>query len=366
MRMNVLHNILLLILLGWNAGTVHATNVLAYAFTNGSVTPSTQVGATGSAITASPTGMTILPEADAANSIALQPLTASVDESMYAEWTVTPVASPPLFNVLKVSAAKGGASDPRGFVVRSSLDSYTADLMNVTLTTVYPSWVTYSASLGTSFIGLTSPVTLRLYPYVPAFPGRYVDVDSIELLYATEAPSAAPSVSPTSAPSMLPTLSPTLSPSAQPTMSPTLAPSQAPTGCPTTKLRAKVSRSLAKPGSLIRFNVKVATSVLVPEVLLSVTLPAGVTYVNSKTAPAQPSPAVNGGDLVWRDVFAAVPDKKLARYRAGNKEVGRFLHFTVSVRVNANVQRRVQLRFEAQIGGSICEKMATASSTVRK
>lgn len=183
--MAALRNALLLVL-GSYAASVQGANVtvLSYEFPGGALTPTTQVGATGSAIAAfGPTY--IAPEEDAPNSIAIHFVTPTVNTANYIELTVTPTSAAG-FNVLQISAAKGGSSNPRGFVVRSSLDGYTADLMAVTLTTIAPSWVVYTVPLGTAFMGLGSPVTFRMYGFAPN-PGNSVDPNQISFIYASPA-----------------------------------------------------------------------------------------------------------------------------------------------------------------------------------
>jgi hypothetical protein len=124
-----------------------------------------------------------------------------------------------------------------------------------------------------------------------------------------------------------------------------------------------LNRKHAKAGSLVRLSVKVATSALAPGVLLALTLPPGVTYDGSKTKalPAQPSPTVDGGFVLWSDIFgAAAVAKNAARYQSTKVgRVGKPLSFTVSVRVKANVPKGTQLAFGASIGGGTCDKAAT-------
>jgi hypothetical protein len=169
---------------------VHAAapnvTVLAYEFTGGALTATSELGVSGSTITAQ--GVTIVPEDDVPNSITLEPGAAAFNASTYITWTVTPESAIAGFNQLEIAATKGGPVNPRGFYVRSSRDGYTANLMEVTLTTVYyeEGFVKYTAALGTAFIGLTAPVTFRLYPFSPAF-YYFVDLDYIRHIYVPPA-----------------------------------------------------------------------------------------------------------------------------------------------------------------------------------
>ena len=87
---------------------------------------------------------------------------------------------------------KGGSSDPRGYVVRSSVDSFTTDLRAEEL----PSGAPEAPSLrtidlsGEAFQG-QSALTFRFYVYTPNPPGYY-SVDWRNFRFSDSAPDALP------------------------------------------------------------------------------------------------------------------------------------------------------------------------------
>lgn len=98
----------------------------------------------------------------------------------YAEFTVTPAGTMDLAGIV-FTAARGGASTPRGVVVRSSVDGFTTDLFSSDLTTQRPALGAYAFALPGSHQGLTAPVTFRVWTYTGGV-GRNVDLDDLAVL----------------------------------------------------------------------------------------------------------------------------------------------------------------------------------------
>lgn len=105
----------------------------------------------------------------------------------YVEFTVTPAGAMDLYG-LAFQAARGGASAPRGVVVRSSVDGFTADLFSSDLSTVRPNLAGYAFALPGSHLGLTAAVTFRIFTYSTGA-GTNVDIDDLAVLgVATTSP----------------------------------------------------------------------------------------------------------------------------------------------------------------------------------
>ena len=74
-----------------------------------------------------------------------------------------------------------GASQPSGYVVRSSVDNFSANLSQQDLPTIRPLYTAVSADLsGASFQNLATTLTFRFYAYSPSG-GKTVDFDTIAL-----------------------------------------------------------------------------------------------------------------------------------------------------------------------------------------
>lgn len=77
--------------------------------------------------------------------------------------------------------AKGGASTPRGYAVRSSADSYVANLATADVTTQRTTFTAVSVDLsGASFQNLTTNVAFRVYIYAPT-DGNSLDIDALTI-----------------------------------------------------------------------------------------------------------------------------------------------------------------------------------------
>lgn len=102
--------------------------------------------------------------------------------TLYFSFTVTP--NPGNFldlTSLDFDAARGGNATPRGWVVRSSVDNFGANLGSSDVDTVRTTLTPYSVDLsGSQFDNLTSPVEFRIYTYSPN-DGLTVEYDNFEL-----------------------------------------------------------------------------------------------------------------------------------------------------------------------------------------
>ncbi len=105
----------------------------------------------------------------------------TVGNGAYFTFTVTPVGGGPVtLKALSFKAARGGSSTVRGFLVRSSLDSFAADLIPATdIVTVRPDLTAYTVDLGT-YPAVTEATTFRIHIYNNAN-GATVEFDDIVL-----------------------------------------------------------------------------------------------------------------------------------------------------------------------------------------
>lgn len=107
----------------------------------------------------------------------------AVTNNSYFYLTLTPnsgisyTVSDITFNV-----ARGGASTPRGYAVRSSIDSYATNLATADVSTTRATFtaVTVDLSANSSFQNLTTATTFRFYVYCPNS-GNSLDFDAITI-----------------------------------------------------------------------------------------------------------------------------------------------------------------------------------------
>jgi len=82
---------------------------------------------------------------------------------------------------LTFKAARGGTSTPRGWGLRSSIDSYGNDIATSTIATVRTTWTDYSVDLsGAPFQNLTGTTTFRFYVWTTSTTGS-IECDEIIL-----------------------------------------------------------------------------------------------------------------------------------------------------------------------------------------
>jgi len=107
---------------------------------------------------------------------------AAVTNGVFFSFSLEPEAGYVLnLTSLEFKAARGGASVPRGWVVRSSLDAYAADIGTADIPSQRPNWTNYSLDLsGALYQNISGPVTFRFYVYSPAA-GSTIEFDDITL-----------------------------------------------------------------------------------------------------------------------------------------------------------------------------------------
>lgn len=96
---------------------------------------------------------------------------AAITNNSFFQFTVTP-NSGATFSNLSFEVGKGGSSSPRGYDLRSSLDSYATTISTAEVTQVAtpasPTFQTFSVPLtGSQYLNVSSPVTFRIYGYTP-------------------------------------------------------------------------------------------------------------------------------------------------------------------------------------------------------
>ena len=108
--------------------------------------------------------------------------TSALSAGAYVSFTVTPANGYQMnLSSLTFNVARGGGATPRGYVVRSSADSYAANLAAADVATQRPTYTPVSIDLsGAAFQGLTSAFTVRLYGYTPGT-GQSLDTDDVTL-----------------------------------------------------------------------------------------------------------------------------------------------------------------------------------------
>lgn len=105
---------------------------------------------------------------------------AAVSNGVYLQFTYTPSAGlRTILDRLTFKTARGGASTPRGWALRSSLDNYATDIATSDVSTQRPTWTHVSVDLS-AYQSYAAPITFRLYQYAPAT-GASLEFDDIEL-----------------------------------------------------------------------------------------------------------------------------------------------------------------------------------------
>ncbi len=107
----------------------------------------------------------------------------AVTNGAFFTFTLTPNAGTPSYDLtsLTFDAARGGAGTPRGYVVRSSRDSFGSDLAAADVPTARPTLTPVTVPLtGAAFTGLTTATTFRIYTYAPS-EGTSVEYDNITI-----------------------------------------------------------------------------------------------------------------------------------------------------------------------------------------
>ena len=156
------------------APTISAGNLTATPITD----PNNTVGIEISSATTTPVGAPFLRLDPQGNSTTPA---AAVTGNKYFEFTLAPEAGYQFtIDSIGFDATRGGGSTPRGFLLRSSVDNFTANLAGQDLTTARPTYTPFSVNLSATHVDLTGPVTFRFYNYAPAA-GNSIDYDNIVL-----------------------------------------------------------------------------------------------------------------------------------------------------------------------------------------
>jgi len=112
----------------------------------------------------------------------------AVTNGSYFFVTITPTSGNSMsLTTLTINMARGGSSTPRGYQVRSSVDSFAASLGGADLDTVRPTWTAVSIDLsGAGFQTVTSTITFNIYVYSPST-GNVIDWDDLVINGTTAA-----------------------------------------------------------------------------------------------------------------------------------------------------------------------------------
>jgi len=164
-------------------------SIVKYSITGSSLAPTTQAsGVTGSSIAngslssfgAGNDGWASDPVVSCNPPNSTTTASLSVTKNSYCYITITPDSGKKIsFSKIILNAGRGGSSTPRGLKIRSSVDSYAADLYSAELATYVPNWTQVQASLGLDFQAITSPITFRFYVWAPSS-SYAVDMDDID------------------------------------------------------------------------------------------------------------------------------------------------------------------------------------------
>lgn len=104
----------------------------------------------------------------------------AVTNNSYFSFTLTPTEGNMSLSSLTFKGARGGASTPRGYALRSSIDSYAANIATADFATQRTTWpasdITVDLS-GAAFQDIGA-ITFRMYIYTPGT-GSSVDLDDI-------------------------------------------------------------------------------------------------------------------------------------------------------------------------------------------
>lgn len=174
-------------------GAARAGIVAIYEITNSSTIPATFDGVTGTAFTISPSLANGVPNnnlfsVSVVNS-ATTPLLA-VTTGQYFQFTITPPAGKKLhFEAIAFEASKEAPnSTGRGWVVRSSVDSFGENLGTADIIGPAPTWSDFRTDLPPAlYSNVTVPVTFRIYTYA-ANQLEFVDYDNIQIFAKVDEP----------------------------------------------------------------------------------------------------------------------------------------------------------------------------------
>jgi hypothetical protein len=174
----------ILLALGTLASAAHAAILVKYSFTgisstsltNSVTAPPTSTAANLSANDLNATGSSALLTSSGGppDTLFMGKLLATAADSVsgnrYFQFTITPDSGYQLdLTSLTFDVARGGASTPRGWVLRSSVDGFASDIATDEILTQQPTFTAVSVGLaGASYQGLTGDLTFRVYGYMPS------------------------------------------------------------------------------------------------------------------------------------------------------------------------------------------------------
>lgn len=104
----------------------------------------------------------------------------AIGNDSYFFFAITPVSGSTMsLTTLTFNIARGGASTPRGYDVRSSADGFAATLGSANVSTQRPTFTPVSIDLsGASFQSVSGTITFRIYIFAPT-DGNSLDIDDI-------------------------------------------------------------------------------------------------------------------------------------------------------------------------------------------
>lgn len=145
---------------GWGATTVDA-DVSGGAITNASLDSATN---NYTATFASDPVYRSYPAASSTN------IAEAVANNSYWSFTLTPDVGKQIdLTSLTMNVSRGGASTPRGYGLRSSIDSYAANIATADINQEVATWMAVDIDLtGAAYQNLISAVTFRIYYYGPS------------------------------------------------------------------------------------------------------------------------------------------------------------------------------------------------------
>ena len=94
----------------------------------------------------------------------------AVTTNSYFFTTINPLSGKQIsLTTLTINMARGGTAAPRGYAVRSSADSFAANLQTANFTAQRPTFEAISVDLsGASFQNVAGPISFRIYVYAPS------------------------------------------------------------------------------------------------------------------------------------------------------------------------------------------------------
>ena len=190
MKKIIITSIILTLILIFSYGVrkVYAATLVQYLFADG--VPSTvATGLTASTIVNNTMGTWELPSNQGYSTdpeLRVGPKTSAISQATavtnnsYFVITITPDSGKKFtLTSMTFKIARGGAATPRGWGLRSSLDTYAANIDTADAATQRTTWADITVDLtGGTYDNLTSAITFRFYIYAPAT-GNTLEVDNI-------------------------------------------------------------------------------------------------------------------------------------------------------------------------------------------